>query len=41
MGAFIGSTKGYDQFYARKIEVTEMKQIYSYDYSSHPQIDKS
>jgi len=22
MGAFIGSTKGYDQFYAKKIEVT-------------------
>lgn len=22
MGAFIGSTKGYDQFYARKVEVT-------------------
>jgi hypothetical protein len=41
MGAFIGSTKGYDQFYARKVDVTETQQIYSEDSRCHPQIDKS
>lgn len=41
MGAFIGSTKGYDQFYARKVEVTETQQLYSLDNNLHPKIDKS
>ena len=41
MGAFTGSTKGYDQLYANKVEVTEMQQIYSWDNPSHPKVDKS
>lgn len=41
MGAFIGSTKGYDQFYARKVEVIEQRQLYSFDNMIHPKIDKS
>jgi len=31
IGTFIGSTKGYDQFYSRHIEVTEMRQLYAED----------
>lgn len=41
MGAFIGSTKGFDQFYARKVDVIESRQLYSEDNMSHPAIDKS
>ena len=35
MGAFLGSTKGFDQFYAHKIEVIETKQIYAWDHKKH------
>ena len=31
IGTFIGSTKGYDQFYNKKIDVIEMKELYSQD----------
>ena len=41
MGAFIGSTKGYDQFYASRVSVVEMRKLYSYDNKMHPAIDKS
>ncbi len=41
MGTFIGSTKGYDQFYARKIDVTQTEKLYSFDNPIHPTIDKS
>jgi hypothetical protein len=28
IGTFIGSTKGFDQFYSKKIEVTELRELY-------------
>jgi hypothetical protein len=31
MGTFIGSTKGYDQFYVTKIDVTETDKLYTRD----------
>lgn len=36
IGTFIGSTKGYDQFYSRKIEVTELRTLYKQDVSFPP-----
>jgi hypothetical protein len=30
IGTFIGSTKGYDQFFSKKIEVTEMNELYNF-----------
>lgn len=38
IGTFNGSTKGYDQFYTKKIEVTEMRQLYLQDISYPPTI---
>lgn len=37
IGTFIGSTKGYDQFYSKKIDVTEMQKLYAQDicYAPH------
>lgn len=40
-GTFTGSTKGFDQFYSKKIYVTEMKNIYKEDFSYPPIIDRS
>jgi hypothetical protein len=40
MGTFTGSTKGYDQFYSKKIEVTELRQLYHQDVSFPPIIEK-
>jgi hypothetical protein len=41
MGTFTGSTKGFDQFYSKKIQVTEMRQLYANDYLFPPTVDKS
>lgn len=41
VGTFTGSTKGYDQFYSKKIYVTELRPLYSEDFSYPPVIDKS
>lgn len=41
IGTFVGSTKGYDQFYSKKIDVTEMGRLYSKDIHYPPQRDQS
>ena len=41
IGTFTGSTKGFDQFYSKKIYVTERKSLYQNDYNYPPIIDKS
>ena len=39
-GTFTGSTKGYDQFYSNKIEVTELRQLYAEDTQESPVEEK-
>ena len=41
IGTFIGSTKGYDQFYSKKIEVTELRPLYKQDTSFPPLVEHS
>ena len=40
-GTFIGSTKGFDQFYSQQILVTELKPLYQNDYNYPPVVDRS
>ena len=41
LGAFIGSTKGYDQFYSHRIDVIEMNPLYKKDARPKCIVDKS
>lgn len=41
LGTFIGSTKGFDQFYSHSIKVIEMQQLYSKDVPVRSVVDKS
>ena len=41
LGTFIGSTKGFDQFYSKKILVTELEPLYSKDYKYVPVVENS
>jgi len=41
IGTFIGSTKGYDQFYSKKIDVTEMQKLYAQDICYAPHYEKT
>jgi hypothetical protein len=36
IGTFTGSTKGFDQFYSKKINVTELRPLYAEDLNYHP-----
>ena len=36
LGTFTGTTRGFDQFYSRKVDVTEIRPLYSEEYSYPP-----
>lgn len=41
IGTFTGSTKGFDQFYSKKISVTELRGLYQEDVSYPPVVENA